>query len=1333
MGEFKNMRRRIISVGLVLALLVSPGFAAGVSAAADEAAVALPAVPAGEEVLEAVQTEREQPELTAEPSTDESADLPAALLDEERTEVGSGNCGATGHEEDVEWTLYSDGELVISGSGAMGGYSSDSADVTTAPWGEHYETIRSVSVQGSVTRIGGYAFSGCSFITEIDLQDGITEIGEGAFRNCSSLTSLAIPDSVTRIDDRVFWGCSSLTGIVIPNGVTSIGYVAFAGCSSLTSITIPDSVTSIANQAFMGCSSLASITIPDNVESIGNQAFSDCSSLTSIVLPKSVTSIGRIAFNGCSKLAYVFYLGTEEDWAAINEDAGFVLPRNAELTCISSLEDEQICTIITEDNENGSVLVDYPLCLPKTTVTITAVPKAGCRLIAFYLDGELLVGNTFVADAGKHTVSAAFETPIASGDCGATDKDDVQWFLYEDGELVISGSGNMETWLNDLSVPWEAHRSEIQSVTIEAGVTNIGYNAFNRCSSLTDITIPYGVTSIERWAFYGCGSLTNVTLPGSVTNIDNEVFRGCSSLTSVNIPDGVTSIESSTFKGCRSLTGITIPSSVTTIKAYAFEQCTSLASVNIPDSVTEIGPSAFGYCSNLTDITIGNGVTSIGNGAFADCSSLTEVILGNSVTSIGNTAFQFCSALTSITIPDSVTTIGQGAFRRCVDLTSITLGSGVESLDSFAFADCSKVTSITIPESVTSIEYGTFMNCSSLTSVVIPDSVTRIWGAAFQNCSSLTGITIPGSVTSIGRTAFQNCSALTSVIIPGGVTSIEYGAFDGCDSLTYVFYLGSEADWDGIEIEDDNDPLLHAELICISSLEDEAICVITTVDTEDGSVRVDYPFCVPGTTVTVTPVPNAGRRKPVIYVDDVLLEGNTFVATGDHTVSAKFEVADNFGTCGAPGNEKNVWWSLYDNGELVISGSGDMADYEYIFFMGTSAPWGKYADDILTVTVENGVTNVGAHAFDTCEALTSVTLANSVTEIEPSAFGYCSNLADVDLGNGVTTIRNVAFCECYALKNITIPNSVTTIGAYAFNRSGLTSIVIPDSVTSLGLEAFYGCTALESAVIGDGLTSLERHTFHSCTALTDVTIGSGLTSIGNSAFGNCTALETIVIPENVVSISSDGVFNGSKALEWVLYNGTRAQLAEIENGELLGYIDDNTAAEVVCQWREVSYDANGGSGSMKTTYVENGSAVILPDCGFTAPAGKRFEGWSINGELYAPGDEYVVSDDTVITAVWGEEPVTVLSCELRQDGSFQFRLEAGRFQGSGVLLVMTYAANGKMLEGKIIALSDMAAGYSGTVTPKIDSDGTYKVFLLEGETYKPLIENLSGDTQAANV
>jgi len=66
----------------------------------------------------------------------------------------------------------------------------------------------------------------------------------------------------------------------------------------------------------------------------------------------------------------------------------------------------------------------------------------------------------------------------------------------------------------------------------------------------------------------------------------------------------------------------------------------------------------------------------------------------------------------------------------------------------------------------------------------------------------------------------------------------------------------------------------------------------------------------------------------------------------------------------------------------------------------------------------------------------------------------------------------------------------------------------------------------------------------------------------------------------------------------------------------------------------VTFDANGGSGTMEAVSVTVGTEYTLPRCSFTAPGGKAFQCWKIGDETYVPGRKIMVSSHVTVQAVW---------------------------------------------------------------------------------------------------
>ena len=72
----------------------------------------------------------------------------------------------------------------------------------------------------------------------------------------------------------------------------------------------------------------------------------------------------------------------------------------------------------------------------------------------------------------------------------------------------------------------------------------------------------------------------------------------------------------------------------------------------------------------------------------------------------------------------------------------------------------------------------------------------------------------------------------------------------------------------------------------------------------------------------------------------------------------------------------------------------------------------------------------------------------------------------------------------------------------------------------------------------------------------------------------------------------------------------------------------------------ITFNGNGGSGSMDSVTVKAETNYILPACGFTAPADQEFKAWEIGGTEYKVGDSYTVKGDIEIKALWKNSVIT---------------------------------------------------------------------------------------------
>lgn len=359
-------------------------------------------------------------------------------------------------------------------------------------------------------------------------------------------------------------------------------------------------------------------------------------------------------------------------------------------------------------------------------------------------------------------------------------------------------------------------------VVIPASVCEVKEYAFAICPNLRNVTLEEGITSVGYCAFYYCEDLASLSLPGSLQEMGSFAFA-YSSLSELELHDGLTSIGYAAFTGCSNLSHVEIPNSVQSLDYTAFYECTGLTSVNLGQGVTYLGDYVFNSCTSLTNFEMPNSVTSIGCAVFAFDDALEEVTLSERLECIPEYTFYKCPALKTVTLHEGITAIGFEAFESDKSLTGINIPVSLTYCASSAFKMCSKlqrvdiadlkawcnvtfedqnanplnaanhlylggeeVTALVIPDSVSAIKDYTFVNCHGIVDVTMGQNVKSIGASAFQGCRNMKEMTVSDGVSTIGDKAFYGCNKLSSLTFGNAVDSVGVQAFGNCNSLTAI-------------------------------------------------------------------------------------------------------------------------------------------------------------------------------------------------------------------------------------------------------------------------------------------------------------------------------------------------------------------------------------------------------------------------------------------------------------------------------------------------------------------------------------------------------------------
>lgn len=138
------------------------------------------------------------------------------------------------------------------------------------------------------------------------IPEGVDTVGDMAFAGNQSLQSLSMKSSVTRIEGRAFWNMTSLKEICFSDNITSIDWNEYTSDGFVG--------------ALYGCENVEQIILPRHLRSLGGVAFGTCGKLKELVLPANIKEFNTGAVYGCSNLEKITALNKDMKITGENSD-----------------------------------------------------------------------------------------------------------------------------------------------------------------------------------------------------------------------------------------------------------------------------------------------------------------------------------------------------------------------------------------------------------------------------------------------------------------------------------------------------------------------------------------------------------------------------------------------------------------------------------------------------------------------------------------------------------------------------------------------------------------------------------------------------------------------------------------------------------------------------------------------------------------------------------------------------------------------------------------------------------------------------------------------------
>lgn len=610
--------------------------------------------------------------------------------------------------------------------------------------------------------------------------------------------------------------------------------------------------------------------------------------------------------------------------------------------------------------------------------------------------------------------------------------------------------------------------------------------SFSNCTSLTTVVVETNKPeySDEPFRYYGgdfegCTSLETIEYPEGLAETGN--FKGCTSLSHISFPNSLSSIDLNAFENCTALEYIGLPPSVRDITLFGYNSSNEFfdPTYNNPLFTGFTFPNGSGTYEQINGALIKNGGTLVrvfphASHELVRCEPYGSLNgfyykIPDKVTDIADRAMMKVP-FSNVWFGDRVTSIGWLAYEPTREIGSIILGRNVAVLKFPCFSMPRELIFLSAVPPVSKDSYGNTTNqiFNGFVNYVNPKALEAYKACDETGSQDIRPIDWWTDLSCVYRIDHQTgTAAVESVKYPWDKDEISFHES--------VNLLGTEYPVTSLKT------YLNAKSVRLNknfeNVESGGSIETISVDPENKYFR-SFDGVLYRVGEGTFDTPESLHLWPSLKGGDcVIREGTRFACLDGATQITSLDIPASLDSISAgsgfcekielinfPSLEK--WFSIKGKNPAYNPYPGIIPKIKYTCNH-------KPIERVIIPAGDDMIPGL----FHGCSTLIEATYDFSGTggRLVEGAFSACSNLKSVTLGEGIEEIGNYAFKNCTSLESMKLPHSVARLGKEAFyGDTSLTELSLSPRLKKLEGNTAALCKNLRHFIIPEGVDSLGR-------------------------------------------------------------------------------------------------------------------------------------------------------------------------------------------------------------------------------------------------------------------